>query len=123
MNNFVKRLLGCWSAGSYDLDENSAFTQDIANLYKRQNRKAIIECYLRLAVAAAITVYGAVGMKYNTGRYVTQALFTAIVGVNAAMAILLWYWQTQTKLSIQRGMKELQLQIAELIDKKSSTED
>ena len=123
MNNFVKRLLGCWSAGSYDLNENSAFTQDIANLYKRQHRKAIIECYLRLAVAAAITVYGAIGIEHNSGRHVTWALFTAIVGVNVGLAVIMWYWQTQTKLSIQRGMKELQLQIAELADKKSSTED
>ena len=123
MNDFVKRLLGGWSAGSYDLDKNSAFTQDIGNLYKKQLRKAIIECYIRLAAAGAITVYGAIGIKYNTGWYVTWALFTAIVGVNAAMAVLLWGWQIQTKLSIQRGLKELQLQIAELAGKKSSSED
>ncbi len=123
MNNFVKRLLGCWSAGSYDLDENSAFTQYIGNLYKKQHRKAVIECYLRLAAAAAITVYGAIGIKHNSGWYVTWALFTAIVGVNGGLAVIMWYWQIQTKLSIQRGMKELQLQIAELVDKKSSTED
>jgi hypothetical protein len=39
------------------------------------------------------------------------------------MVIILWYWQIQTKLSIQRGMKELQLQIAELADKESSSEN
>ena len=123
MNDFVKRLLCGWSAGRYDLDKDGAFTQDIANVYKRQHRKAIIECYLRLAVAAAVTVYGAVGIKYNTGRYVTWALFTAIVGVNVAIAIIMWYWQIHTKLSIQRYMKELQLQIAELAGKGSSCED
>ncbi len=123
MNDFVKRLLGCWSGGHYDLDKNSAVTQDIGNLYKKQLRKAVIECYIRFAVAVAITVYGAIGIKYNTGWYVTWALFTAIVGVNAAMAILLWYWQIQAKLSIQRGMKELQLQIAELAGKNVPSED
>ncbi len=117
MNDFVKRLLCCWSGGSYDLDKNSAVTQDIGNLYKKQLRKAVIECYVRLAAAGAIIVYGAIGIKYNTGWYVTWALFTAIVGVNAAMAILLWGWQIQAKLSIQRGIKELQLQIAELAGK------
>ena len=123
MNDFVKRLLCGWSAGRYDLDKNGAFTKDIGNLYKRQHRKAIIECYVRLAAAAAITVYGAIGIKYNTGRYVTWALFTAIVGVNVAMVVLLWYWQIHTKLSIQRYMKELQLQIAELAGKKTQSED
>ena len=123
MNDFVKRLLCGWSAGSYDLDKNSAFTQDIGRLYKKQLRKAVIECYVRLAAAAAITVYGAIGIKYNTGWYVTWALFTAIVGVNAAMVILLWYWQIQAKLSIQRGMKELQLQIAKLAGKNAPSDN
>lgn len=123
MNDFVKRLLCCWSGGHYDLDKNSAVTQDIGNLYKKQLRKAVIECYLRLAGAVAIIVYGAIGIKYNTGWYVTWALFTALVGVNAAMVILLWYWQIQAKLSIQRGIKELQLQIAELAGKEPTVEN
>jgi len=37
------------------------------------------------------------------------------------MVIILWAWQMQTKLSIQREMKELQLQIAELAGKESSS--
>ena len=123
MNDFVKRLLCCWSGGHYDLDKNSAVTQDIGKLYKKQLRKAVIECYLRLAAAGAIIVYGAIGIKYNTGWYVTWALFIAIVGVNAAMVIILWYWQIQAKLSIQRGMKELQLQIAKLAGKEQPSEN
>jgi len=123
MNDFVKRLLCCWSGGHYDLDKNSAVTQDIGNLYKKQLRKAVIECYLRLAAAGAIIVYGAIGIKYNTGWYVTWALFTALVGVNAAMAILLWAWQIQAKLSILKEIKQLQLQIAELTGKELSHED
>jgi len=123
MNDFVKRLLCCWSGGHYDLDKNSAVTQDIGNLYKKQLRKAVIECYLRLAAAGAIIVYGAIGIKYNTGWYATWALFTALVGVNAAMAILLWAWQIQAKLSILKEIKQLQLQIAELTGKELSHED
>jgi len=123
MNDFVKRLLCCWSGGSYDLDKNSAVTQDIGNLYKKQLRKVVIECYLRLAAAGAIIVYGAIGIKYNTGWYVTWALFTALVGVNGAMVVILWAWQIQAKLSIQRGMKELQLQIAELAGKEQPSEN
>jgi len=123
MNDFVKRLLCCWSGGHYDLDKDSAVTQEVGNLYKRNLRKAKIECYLRLAAAAVIIVYGALGIKYNTGWYVTWALFTALVGVNAAMVIILWYWQIQAKLSIQKEMKELQLQIAELAGKESSSEN
>jgi hypothetical protein len=92
-------------------------------LYKKQLRKVAIECYLRLAIAGAIIVYGAIGIKYNTGWYVTWALFTAIVGVNGAMVIILWAWQIQAKLSIQKELKELQLQIAELAGKEPSSEN
>jgi hypothetical protein len=123
MNDFVKRLLCCWSGGHYDLDKNSTVTQDIGNLYKKQLRKVVIECYVRLAAAGAIIVYGAIGIKYNTGWYVTWALFTAMVGVNGAMVVILWAWQIQAKLSIQRGMKELQLQIAELAGKEQPSEN
>jgi len=123
MNDFVKRLMGCWSGGHYDLDKNSAVTQDIGNLYKKQLRKAVIECYLRLAGAVAIIVYGAIGIKYNEGRYITWALFTAIVGVNGVMVILLWYWQIHAKLSIQKELKQLQLQITEPAGKEPPVED
>jgi len=123
MNNSIKRLLAGWSAGHYDLDKNHAITLEIGDLYKKKLRKATIECYLRLVAAGAIIVYGTIGIKYNTGWYVTWALFTALVGVNAAMVIILWYWQIQAKLSIQKELKELQLQVSELAGKESSFED
>ena len=71
----------------------------------------------------AITVYGALGIKYNTGWYVTWALFTARVGVNVAMVIIIWYWQIQAKLSILKEIKQLQLQIAELTGKEQPSEN
>jgi hypothetical protein len=123
MNDFVKRLLACWSVGQYDLDKNCAVTQEIEDLYKKRLRKAKIECYLRLAAAVAIIVYGALGIKYNTGWYVTWALFTAIVGVNAAMVIILWSCHRVAFFTLLKEIKQLQLQIAELAGKESSSEN
>jgi len=123
MNDFVKRLLACWSGGRYDLDKNCAVTQEIENLFKKKLKRAKIECYLRLAAAVAITVYGALGIKYNTGWYVTWALFTAVVGANAAMVIILWYWQVHARLSVLKEVKQLQLQIAELTGKEPPVDD
>ena len=123
MNDFVKRLLACWSGGSYDLDKNCAVTKEIEDLYKKRLRKAKIECYLRLAAAVAIIVYGALGIKYNTGWYVTWALFTAIVGVNAAMVIILWTCHRVAFFTLLKEIKQLQLQIAELAGKESSSEN
>ena len=123
MNDFAKRLLACWSVGQYDLDKNCAVTQEIEELYKKRLRKAKIECYLRLAAAVAIIVYGALGIKYNTGWYVTWALFTAIVGVNAAMVIILWSCHRVAFFTLLKEIKQLQLQIAELAGKESSSEN
>ena len=123
MNDLVKRLLACWSVGQYDLDKNCAVTQEIEDLYKKRLRKAKIECYLRLAAAVAIIVYGALGIKYNTGWYVTWALFTAIVGVNAAMVIILWSCHRVAFFTLLKEIKQLQLQIAELAGKESSSEN
>ena len=123
MNDFVKRLLACWSVGQYDLDKNCAVTQEIEDLYKKRLRKAKMECYLRLAAAVAIIVYGALGIKYNTGWYVTWALFTAIVGVNAAMVIILWSCHRVAFFTLLKEIKQLQLQIAELAGKESSSEN
>jgi len=123
MNNSIKRLLAGWIGGHYDLDKNLAVALESGDLYKKNLRKATLECYLRLVAAGAIIVYGTIGIKYNTGWYVTWALFTAIVGVNAAMVIILWYWQIQAKLSIQKELKVLQLQITELAGKETASED
>lgn len=125
MNDFTKKLIRCLSGTPepYDFNTNSKVVEEIRNFYKKKNRKAKIECSLRLAAAIAITIYGVIGIKYNTGLHVTWALFTAIVGVNAAMVIILWYWQIQAKLSILKEMKELQLQLTELTQKQNNHEN
>ena len=91
MNDFPKKLIRCLTGTPepYDFDTHSEVTEEIKNFYKKKIKKAKIECSLRFLAAVAITVYGALGIKYNTGTYVTWALFTAIVGVNAAMVIIL----------------------------------
>ena len=121
MNDFTKRLLGCFSAAPHDLDKGEQLAEEVQALYKKKLRKAVIECYLRLAGAAAITVYGAIGIKYNTGRYVDWALFTALVGFVSMAMIILWYWQLQAKLSIQREIKQLRLEVSQLLEDKDAS--
>ncbi len=73
--------------------------------------------------AVAITVYGALGIKYNTGWYVTWALFTALVGAIGGFMILLWYWQLDTKLGILKEIKQLRLEINALSESKENPQD
>lgn len=123
MNDFTKRLLGCFSASPHDLEKGEQVAEGVQALYKKKIRRAVIECYLRLAGAAAVTVYGAIGIRYNTGRYVDWALFTAMVGFVSAAMIILWYWQLQAKLSIQREIKQLRLEISRLLEDKQAQSD
>ena len=123
MNDFTKRLLGCFSAPPHDLEKGEQLAEGVQALYKKKIRRAVIECYLRLAGAAAVTVYGAIGIRYNTGRYVDWALFTAMVGFVSVAMIILWYWQLQAKLSIQREIKQLRLEISHLLEDKQAQSD
>ena len=122
MNDSMKRLICGWSAKDHEIDPQRQTSHEISDTFKTTIKKATIEFYLRFAGAVAIIIYGAVGMKYNTGRYVTWALFTALVGVNAAMMLILWHWQTRSKLSILREIKQLQLDMNRLGQEKESAE-
>jgi len=115
MNDFTKRLLGCFSAPPHNLEKDAQLAEEVKALYDKSMKKATRECYLRLVAAAAITIYGMVGLRYNTGRYVDWALFTALVGFISVAMIILWYWQLQTKLTIQREIKQLRLEVNMLL--------
>jgi hypothetical protein len=46
-----------------------------------------------------------------------------MIGFNSTILMKLWYWVVDTKLKILKEMKQLQLQIAELTGKGSSSDD
>lgn len=123
MDEFEKKLTNSLSADGFNAEKSDVVTREIGKMYDKKMKKLKIECWLRLAAAVAITVYGALGIKYNTGWYVTWALFTAIVGFNSVVAIILWYWQVHARLTVLKEIKQLQLQIAELTGKNPSPEN
>ena len=123
MNDFIKKLRNCCGTGDFDLDKSDAVTQEVRKMYKQKLKKAKIQSGLRLAGAAAITVYGALGIKYNTGWYVQWALFTALIGANAGFMVVLWYWQLETKLGILKEIKQLRLEINALSESKENPQD
>lgn len=120
MNDFTKRLLACFSAPPHHLEKDAQLAEEVKALYDQSIKKATRECYLRLAAAGAVTIYGVVGLRYNTGRYVDWALFTALVGFVSVAMIILWHWQLQTKLTIQREIKQLRLEVNMLLEQKET---
>lgn len=124
MNNLENKLKKTLKTESgFDPEKSETKRKEIAQVYDKTMKKYKIEFWLRYAAAIAITIYGAIGIKYNTGRYITWALFTAMVGFNLILALILWYQHRVIRLETLKEIKQLQLQIAELADKKSSDED
>ena len=111
MNDFHKKLKDYTSVGDFDLDKGDTVAQEVRTMYEAKMKKAKVQCWWRFGAAVAITVYGAIGIKYNTGWYMIWALFTALVGAIGGFMILLWYWQLDTKLGI---LKEIKLVAAEI---------
>jgi len=107
----------------FDPGQSEIKTKEIVQMYDKKMKKYKIEFWLRYAAAIAITIYGAIGIKYNTGRYVTWALFTALVGFNLIIMLTLWYQHRVVRLETLKEIRQLQLQIAELAGQKSKTED
>ena len=107
----------------FDPGQSEMKTKEIVQVYNKKMKKYKIEFWLRYAAAIAITIYGVLGLKYNTGRYVEWALFTALVGSNLIFMLILWYQHRVIRLETLKEIKQLQLQIAELAGQKSKTQD
>lgn len=107
----------------FDPEQSGIKTKETMQVYNKTMKKYKIEFWLRYAAAIAITIYGVIGIKYNTGRYITWALFTALVGFNSMIMLMLWYQHRVVRLETLKEMRQLQLQIAELAGQKSKTED
>ncbi len=107
----------------FDPGQSEMKTKEIVQVYSKTMKKYKIEFWLRFAAAIVITIYGAIGIKYNTGRYITWALFTALVGYNLIITLILWYQHRVIRLETLKEIRQLQLQIAELAGQKSKTED
>lgn len=120
MNDFAKKLARSLSTPHYDLEKDEHLAQEVRAAYDKKLRKATINCYLRLLAAAAITIYGAIGIKYNTGRYIEWALFTALVGFACVVLVIGWWWLLQAKLSIQREIKQLHIEVSTLLEERKA---
>ena len=123
MNNFQKKLRDYTSAGGFDLDKGDTVAQEVKNMYEGKMKRAKVQYWWRFLACVAIIIYGALGIKYNSGWYVQWALFTAVVGVNAAFAIVLWYWQLDTKLGILKELKQLRIEVSALTQDKEGPKD
>jgi hypothetical protein len=120
LENQLKKTLK--SDSGFDPDKDQFKQKETVRMFYDNMRNVKIVFWIFMAISLAIIVIGAIGIFQNTGRYITWALFVALVGFNSTILMKLWYWIVSSKLSLLKEIKQLQLQIAELADKKSNDE-
>jgi hypothetical protein len=91
---------------------------NVTSVFEEKLRKTNLYFYIWFAVSFGITLYGIAGLFMNTGKYQIISLFWAVLGFEGTILMKLWYHTTTTKLSILQEMKQMELRITELLQKK-----
>lgn len=124
MNNLENKLKKTLkSEPGFDPDKGQFKQKETVQMFYDNMRNVKIVFWIFMLISLAILITGAFGILHNTGRYTTWALFVALVGFNSTILLKLWYWIMSSKLSLLKEIKQLQLQIAELDDKKTSNKN
>ena len=124
MDEFEKTIRETLSEkDKFDNAKAQTLRKETIQMFYDNMRNVKIVFWIFMAISLAIFIFGTWGIFYNTGRYITLALLTAIIGFNSTILIKLWYWIMNNKLNVLKEIKQLQLQIAELKDKEPPAEN
>jgi hypothetical protein len=130
MNNLEKELKKTLKTESGIDPDKGQFkqkeTEQMKLLFERfvtNVQRARLVFWIFFAVGLIIMFMGMILLFHlSIPRELNIALFVALVGFNTTILIKLWYWTMHAKFAVLKEIKQLQLQIAELADKKSSDE-
>jgi len=111
-----------------DADKVDALKKEIVQMFEDKLKKVYryarlwrMVCVLMMAVSAALFgVAASFGIRGIWGM-VAASVFYLVVG-QLVVTVKLWYWIMNNKLSVLKEIKELQLQIAEMVNQKPSAE-
>jgi hypothetical protein len=92
---------------------------DTVSEFEGKSRKTKTILYIYLVICVGIMLIGVSGIEMNTGiDKKLIALFMAIVGFEGTVLMKLWFHITQNRLTILQEMKQMELRITELLQKK-----
>ena len=96
-------------------------------MYDKWLRTATVIAWAGVAIGVVLEIIGVIGVVLGVlGFWDTKlVILFAVVALSGGQWHLLaklWYWVFNTKLSLRKDIKELQLQIAELSQKVSASE-
>ena len=122
----LTELLGNESgfAGSIDESTRKEMAQMIFQKFESDMSKVKVVFWIFLVMGVATMVGGMIFLIHAKGtKWMLFAAVIALMGYNSTILMKLWYWVVSTKLGILKEIKQLQLQVAELIDKKQPPEN
>jgi len=96
------------------------FEDKLKRVY-RYARMWLTVCIVMMVVFAALFGFAASFGVRGIWGMVAASVFYLVVG-QLVVTVKLWYWIMNNKLSVLKEIKELQLQIAEMVNQKPSAE-
>ena len=111
--------------GIFDVSKSETLRKEIVQMWCDKNLlRAKLVLWIFLLLSIGMMVGGYIGLRSagNTRGMILWAIFL-MIGFNSTILMKLWYWVVDAKLNIQKEVKQLQLQIAELAGKEQPSEN
>lgn len=126
IENELKKMLkanGVFNAAKSE-SRRKEIRQMILHKYELDMFKVKVVFWIFFVLCLGMMVGGYIGLRSagNTKSMLSWVIFF-MIGFNSTVLMKLWYWVVDTKLKILKEIKQMQLQVAELIDKKAQSED
>ena len=102
--------------GLFDADKSKTLRKEIIQMWCDKNllrTKVVFWIFLLLSLGMMFGGYLGLSSATDTRGMILWAVFL-MIGFNSTILIKLWYWVVDAKLNIQKEVKQLQIQIAEL---------
>ena len=111
--------------GDFDIDKSETLRKETVQMWYSKNlRKTKTIFWIFYLCSIGMMIVGYIGLRTaaSTVGMLSWVLFF-MIGFNSTILMKLWYWVIDTKLSVLKEMKQLQLQIAEQTSRERPAEN
>jgi hypothetical protein len=125
MNNFEKELKKVLEKkGDFDTARSETLRKEIVQMWCDKNllrAKLVFWIFFLLSIGIMVGGYIGLSTAANTRGMLSWVIFF-MIGFNSTILMKLWYWVVHTRINLQKDLKQIQLQIAELAGKEPPAE-
>lgn len=125
MDNFEKELKKVLEQkGDFDVARSETLRKEIVQMWCDKNllrAKLVFWIFFLLSIGIMVGGYIGLSSAANTRGMLSWVIFF-MIGFNSTILMKLWYWVVHTRINLQKDLKQIQLQIAELAGKEPPDE-